>query len=205
MTNGYTPKPISTPAVELKLVEGDRTKLIAFAYTENGSWFYVLTINEETTFVYDPDTAQWHKRKSSTIDKWLIDGAINIYENGSAVGYSGKDLQALSINTLTENGDRIRREAITLPINKTVNKIRVHEVQLDMEGGFETEAQVTLQMSKDSGKTWRNGVDATTGAVGEYTRRVRWLRLGQTRDAIFKIVITDAIPIRILGLWVRIS
>ena len=205
MTNGYTPTPISTPAVELSLINADRTKLLAFAYTENGAWFYVLTINDNTTYVYDPDTAQWHKRKSSTIEKWKISGAINIYEDGTAVGFSGKDFHSLSINHLTENGDRIRREAVTLPVNNTVNRIRVHEVQLDMEGGFNIEAKVQLELSRDSGKTWGNKIDATTGAIGEYQRRVRWLRLGQTRDTIFKIVITDAIPIRILGLWARIS
>jgi len=205
MTSGYTPKIISTPAIEKSLINSERTKLIAFSYTENGAWFYVLTIDDNLTYVYDPDTAQWHRRKSSTIEKWKISGAINIYEDGSAIGFEGKNFHSLSIDDLTENGDRIRREAITLPVNKTVNRIRTHEVQLDMEGGFEIEATVNLQLSKDSGKTWENQVEATTGAVGEYQRRVRWLRLGQSRDTIYKISTTDAIPIRILGLWARIS
>ena len=205
MTNGYAPVPISTPAVELDLVNTERTKLSAFAYTENGAWFYVLTLNDTTTHVYDPDTAQWHIRKSSTVDKWLIGGAINIYENGSATGFSGKDIYSISIDHLTEDGNRIRREAITLPLNKTVNRIRIHEAQLDMDAGFDTEGQVSLQLSHDSGKTWKNKIDSSTGAVGEYQKRVIWRRLGQTRDAIFRIVITDAIPVRVLGLWVRAS
>ena len=204
MTNGYTPTVISTPSIELHLIDADRTQLSAFTYTENGAWFYVLNVNG-TTLVYDPDTAQWHRRKSSIVDNWKIEGAINIYEDGSAIGYSGKDIHNISINNLTENGDRIKREAISLPINDTVNRIRIHEVQLDMEGGFDIEAKVNLQLSKDNGKTWENSIEATTGAVGEYTRRVRWLRLGQTRDAIFKISTTDAIPIRILSLWIRAS
>lgn len=205
MTNGYIPQAISTPAIELKIINAERDDLQAFSYTENGAWFYVLHIGNQCTYVFDIDTAQWHKRKSSTIDKWKINGAINIYENGSALGYSDKDIHSLSINHLTENGDRIRREATTLPINKTVNRIRVHEAQLDMDGGFDIEAKVELEMSHDSGKTWRNKIEATTGAVGEYQRRVIWRRLGQTRDAIFRISITDAIPIRISGLWARIS
>lgn len=205
MSNGYTPTPISTPAIELELVGSDRSSLIAFSYTENGSWFYSLTINGNKTFVYDPDTAQWHTRASGLLGKWAINGAINVYDSGTVVGFSEKDFHFLSIDNLTENGASIRREAVTLPINKTVNRIRIHEVQLDMEGGFDIEAKVTLQLSKDSGKTWENKVDSTTGAIGEYRRRVKWLRLGQTRDAVLRIVITDAIPIRILGLWARVS
>jgi len=204
MTNGYTPSVISTPSVELSIINADRTTITAFTYTENGSWFYVLTINDNTTLVYDPDTAQWHKRESNN-GKWLVNGAINVYSTGTAIGYCDKCFHAISINHLTENGVNIRREAISLPINKTVNRMRIHEILLDIEGGFETEATVALQLSKDSGKTWENKNYSKTGAIGDYKKRVKWQRLGQARDAIVKIIISDAIPIRILGLWARIS
>jgi hypothetical protein len=204
MTNGYTPMPISTSSVEKQISEADRATQIAFTYTENGHWFYVLTFGENKTFVYDPETAQWHTRASGNLGKWAIEGAINIYENGNIIGYSGKEFHDISINNLTENESRIRREAITLPINNTVNRIRI-EVQLDMEVGFDDEARVILQLSKDSGATWSNDIEAKTGKIGERLTRVRWLRLGQTRDAIFRIIITDPIKIRILGLWARIT
>jgi len=205
LTNGYTPTVVSTAAIEKHLSIADRETLIAFTYSENGHWFYALTIDDNKTFVYDPGTAQWHTRSSEKLGKWAISGAINLYESGAVVGFSEKEYHSVSIDHLTENGARIRREAVSLPINNTVNKIRIHEVQLDMETGFDDSAKVILQLSKDSGATWGNEVISYTGNVGEQKTRVRWLRLGQTRDAIFRIVITDAIPIRILGLWVRLS
>jgi hypothetical protein len=205
LTNGYTPAIVSTAAIEKALSGADRTTLEAFSYSENGHWFYALTLNNNKTFVYDPDTAQWHTRSSVNFSKWAISGAINIFSSGAIIGYSGKQFHSLSIDNLTENGTRIRREAVSLPVNNTVNRIRIHEVQLDMETGHDTNARVLLQLSKDSGATWSNEIEAGTGNVGEQRTRVRWLRLGQTRDAIFKIVITDAIPIRILGLWARIT
>lgn len=204
-TNGYTPVIVSTPAIEFFLFRADRVTLNAFTYTEEGHWFYVLTIDNEKTFVYDPDTAQWHSRKSISTKKWKIDGAINIYSSASVVGYSEKEFHSLSIDTYTENGDSIKREAITLPINKSVNRIRINEVQLDMEVGLSTEAKVILELSKDAGKTWGNDNLSSTGKKGDHLKKVRWLRLGQARDAIIKIVITDAIPIRILGLWIRVN
>jgi len=204
-TKGYTPIIVSTSAVDFNISKADRTTLEAFTYTENGHWFYVLTLGNEITFVYDIDTAQWHNRESVLLGKWMIDGAINFYDDGIAIGYGDKKIYDISIDTLTDNGQRIRREAVSLPINKTVNRIRIYEMQLDMEAGYDTEAEVILQLSEDSGKTWGNNKVATTGKKGQFKNRVRWLRLGQTRDAIVRIVTTDAIPIRINGLYARIT
>lgn len=205
MTNGYTPTIVSTPSIELRIINSDRSTLNAFTYTENGSWFYVLHINNNQTLVFDPDTAQWHRRESANIGRWIVDGVINDYNTGRAIGFCGKCFHSISIDHLTENGTNIRREAITLPINKTVNRMRIHELQLDMEAGYEIDATVSLQLSKDSGLTWENKVESKTGSIGNYKKRVRWLRLGQVRDAIVKITISDAIPIRILGLHARLS
>jgi hypothetical protein len=199
------PSIVSTPAIEKTLQEATRGEVTAFSYTENGSWFYALTINSNITYVYDPDTKQWHNRRSGSIGRWVIDGAVNIFSSGQVLAYSDNDFYSLSINFLTENGTRIKREAVTLPINNTVNRIRIHEVQLDMEVGYENKAEVILQLSEDSGATWKNNIVSYTGNIGQRASRVRWLRLGQTRDAIIRIVITDPIPIRIIGLWARIT
>ncbi|GAG27469.1 unnamed protein product, partial [marine sediment metagenome] len=87
-----------------------------------------------------------------------------------------------------------------------VNRFRLHEVQLDMEVAFDdVNALVSLTTSRDGGKTWSNLNESFTGKTGEHRTRVRWERLGQFRDCILKVIITQAIPIRILGLHVRTS
>ena len=112
----------------------------------------------------------------------------------------------MSIDYLTENGEQIKREVVTLPLNKTVNRMIIHEAQLDMEVGFNNvNAKVGLRMSKDGGVTWSNINEAYTGNIGENRKRVIWRRLGQARDCIFKIVITDPIPIRLIGFHLRVS
>lgn len=205
MTQGYAPTIISNPAIEKDLQEAQRGQVSAFSYTENGSWFYCLTIDNNKTWVYDPDTKQWHNRESGSLGKWFIDGAVNIYSTGQVLAYSDNGFYSLSINTLTENGNPIKREAVTLPVNKTVNRIRIHEVQLDMEVAFNTKAEIILQLSEDSGATWKNNIVTYTGSIGQRKTRARWMRLGQTRDAIMRIRTFDAIPIRINGLWARIT
>ena len=75
-----------------------------------------------------------------------------------------------------------------------------------MEVGFDTvNALVSLTASRDGGKTWSNVHEANTGKIGKFETRVRWQRLGQFRDCILKVIITQAIPIRIIGLHVRTS
>jgi hypothetical protein len=57
--------------------------------------------------------------------------------------------------------------------------------------------KVTMRFSKDSGQTWSNYADRDTGLTGEYTKRVRWLRLGEARDFMVEIRYSDTPPLRI--------
>ena len=205
-SSGYALEPISTPAIERELSRADVTDLIAFSYSEEGHWFYCLSLNGNKTFVYDFNTAKWHNRESAGQNNWIINGAYNLLNNGKPIGYGDTKLYSMSIDFLTENGVPIKREAITLPVNKTVNRIRIHEAQLDMEVGFtDNNATVRLQISKDGGKTWSNFHEAYTGNTGENRTRVKWDRLGQVRDCIFKVTIFEDIPIRLIGFHIRAS
>jgi len=53
--------------------------------------------------------------------------------------------------------------------------------------------QILLDWSDDHGRTWSNQLSASMGKVGEYTKRVKWFRLGQSRDRIFRITISDPV------------
>lgn len=61
--------------------------------------------------------------------------------------------------------------------------------------------QVMLRMSNDGGKTWGNEQERTVGAIGEYQKRVRWNRCGQSRRRVFEVSVTDTIPWRILNAY----
>lgn len=205
-SNGYALEPISTPTIEKELSRANVLTMSAFSYTEEGHWFYCLTLNDSNTFVYDFNTGKWHNRESADRGRWLIDGAFNLLNNGKPFGYGDTKLYSMSIDNLTEDGTPIKREAITLPVNKTVNRIRIHEAQLDMEVGFtENNALVRLQMSQDGGKTWGHFNEAHTGDTGEFRSRIKWDRLGQVRDCIFKITIFEDVPIRLIGFHIRAS
>ncbi len=215
-TNGYTPTAISTAAIELLIDTHAVDKYLAFTYFNNGHYFYVLHLDEDTTVVYDMVTSLWHSRVSCNNQedpivgggRWKIDGVINKYDDTLIYGFADKAFYEVSTDIFTEDGIKIRREAVSQPLNTTPNHVTIAEAQVDMEaGGYDdnpiSNSQVWLQLSDDDGKTWGNRRVTTIGRKGNYKNRARWQRLGQFRDVIAKVVITDPIPIRMLGFWVR--
>ena len=205
-TNGYTPVVVSTPAIERAIHFADKIYISAFSFTSNGHWFYALTIDNKETFVYDVDTAQWHKRESSIgTGRWFIEGTYNSMYSNDLYGYSGAKIYRLSTDIYDEDSRDIKREITSLPVNDGVNRFRVKEVQLDMEVSLEDDTDVILTASKDGGRTWGNNNYSRLGKVGERLTRVRWLNLGQFRDCSFKITLSAKAFIRIIGLYIRTS
>jgi hypothetical protein len=60
---------------------------------------------------------------------------------------------------------------------------------------------VTLKWSNDGARTWSNGYDRDCGQAGAFRARVIWRRLGQARDRVYEISITDPVPWRIVDAY----
>ena len=203
-TSGYKLEAISTPAIERLLLDCNIRLLNGFSYSGMGHWFYVLHIDNKISYVYDVNTGLWHTR--GTQDKsWFVNGAINLNQNNTVIGYSNSNIYEINIDFLTDDDNLIKREVVSLPINKGVNRFKLAEVQLDMEVSQEVQSEVALYVSSDGGRKWSNKNLAYVGEIGQSRQRVRWLRLGQHRDCILKIVIFEPITIRLLGLYARTS
>lgn len=61
------------------------------------------------------------------------------------------------------------------------------------------EPKIMLECSNDGGYTYGNQIWSTSGKVGERLARVRWNKLGMSRDRVFRITMTD--PVK----WVLID
>ena len=59
--------------------------------------------------------------------------------------------------------------------------------------------QLLLDWSDDNGKTWSNQRSGSFGKAGEYRTRVKFYRLGQARDRIFRVSISDPVKRVITG------
>ena len=65
--------------------------------------------------------------------------------------------------------------------------------------------QAMLQWSDDGGHTWSNEHWTSIGRLGERKTRVRWRRLGRSRDRVFKLTISDPVKVAILGASVEVT
>jgi hypothetical protein len=58
-----------------------------------------------------------------------------------------------------------------------------------------------LSWSDDGGHTWSNEYQAGCGQAGQYKKRAIWRRLGRSRDRVYQLVVTDAIPWRVVDAY----
>ena len=59
--------------------------------------------------------------------------------------------------------------------------------------------QAMLRWSNDGGSTWSNEHWTGVGQMGKYKNRAIWRRLGQARDRIFEVVVTDPVNFVIIS------
>jgi hypothetical protein len=64
---------------------------------------------------------------------------------------------------------------------------------------------VTLRLSRDGGRTWGEPVSMHAGRLGAYTTRVRARRLGQARDAVFEVTVSDPVAWSLVQAWLALE
>lgn len=207
---GYTPKRISTHAVEKTLDGIDVSDSFAYTHQENGHLFYTLTIPKANiTWRYDISTGSWHICKDYHFGRHRSNCAAFIW-NKTLVGdfQAGRVFQMVS-NYYTDDGETIER-MFTLPtINMGREQISLYSFELDMDvgvgllSGQGSNPIGELEFSTDKGKTWSNIKLGRLGKMGKYLNRVKWNRLGNGRQFDIRIRITDPVPIDIGGAFIE--
>lgn len=212
-TQGYNPVRISTHPIEAEIESYPRID-DAFAdfYTQEGHEFYCLTFpSANKTWCYDTTTRLWHERESrnpSTLmqEEWRV--GCNVFFAGlNLVGDSKSGiLYELDLDTYTENGEPIIREAISATQFRNFSETSFDRFVLIMDTGVGIdgegqgdEPEIILQTSTDGGKIFDNELKQPLGAIGNYETEVYWTRVGYGRSIITKIKISDPIKIAIIG------
>ncbi len=223
--NGYFPQRISTHAVENTLVNQNISDAVAYTYQLEGHECYVVTFPSlELTWVYDGSTQMWHK--------WLWCDNQNNYKrhrsNCSAffqglvlVGdYENGQIYKLDSNNYTDNGQHIRRMRRCPHLVADFQRQYFDELQIQFQPGVGLQGietfplgdndiginpQAMLRWSNDGGSTWSNEHWAGIGKVGKYQNRIIWRRLGQARDRIYEVVVTDPVKAVIVSANLKAS
>ena len=87
-------------------------------------------------------------------------------------------------------------------------RIRIKSLQVDMRTGVGLDGAASLQgndpeamldWSDDGGYSWSNEHWEKIGKIGARLTRVIWRRLGITRDRVFRMTITDPVPVALIS------
>lgn len=216
--NGYTPARISTHAIEHQIsTYGTIGDAESFAYQQGGHVFYVLNFpTADRTWAYDVATGLWHERAwhdSSGVQHRHRAACFTAFDGKLLAGdWENGKIYELDLSACTDNGDSIHRIRTSPHISNPDHKTMFwSSLQVDIEAGVGlstgqgSDPQAMLQWSDDGGHTWSNERWSGIGKIGQYRNRAIWRRLGRSDDRVFRLTITDPVPVRILGASAQVS
>lgn len=212
---GYNANVISDADID-SLINGLSTTsdATALVYGVDTHKFYQLNFpTEGRSLLYDCSTGLWSEVQTGTT---IVPARHNANFSAYVAGitylsdYLNSNIYTLSSASYTDNGTTIVRELITRHILSAFNRIRISTLYLDMETGIGLQSgqgsnpQIMLQYSKDNGRTWSAERWAGLGLVGQYLSRVIYRRFGSTRDATFRLRMTDPVKFVITEAAIKI-
>lgn len=212
-TQGYTPNRVSTHAMEQEIQRYARIDdAEAFAYQQDGHNFYVLTFpSAGKTWVYDVATSAWHERASTgngVLTQWLPRNHCYAFGRHLVGSYLDGNVYTMTPSALTDAGTAITRLRRAPVINSENKRIFHSAIEFDMETGLgdgTSEPQAILRFSDDSGHTWSNEKTASLGTIGQTQKRVIFRRLGQSRNRVYELKITDPVRIAIQAAYLEVT
>ena len=93
------------------------------------------------------------------------------------------------------------RERVTPCLNPQGQRLVFDEVEIIAQVGQDENAKplIMLDWSDDKGRTWSNDRQESLGGIGEYKKRLIFRRLGQSFNRVFRVRMTDAARLILLG------
>ena len=219
---GYTPQRVSNHAIEFAM-QGYTTinDAIGYGYQDQGHSFYVLYFpTANATWVYDVATGFWHERAFLNLGNFEAHHSrCHTYAFGKhLVGdWKSGNVYEMSISIFDDDGSPLRRVRRAPHISRESKWMFHHSLQVDLEAGVGPSPPLTdgagdprdpmigLRWSDDGGHTWSNTYQKGAGQIGNYAKRAIWRRLGRSRDRIYEISASDAVPWRIIDAFLEIS
>ncbi len=204
---GYRGERISTHAIETAISSYTQINdAVGESYSDHGHQFYLLTFpTAGVTWCYDFVTKAWHQRGTWSTTM----GVYGVWRARFHCFAFNKHLWVDSASNLVVQSDEsfpldvggllIRRERTAPSICRNHNVLNFGTFELLMQTGIGNsnppgeDPQITLQLSKDGGRTFGSERTAGVGAVGAYLTRVKWERNGSARDWAPKIVCSDPV------------
>jgi len=221
--NGFQPQRISVRGIE-QIIQSmsDYTDAIGMTWAENGHAFYLLHFpTGDRTLVYDIQTGIWHERtylyrEDGTTHRWK--GTYCAYGNSNVCfGDSNTDAVYVSDQEYYVNDDATGTNVNYIKCVKTTpigfqsgRLVRYLSIQpmlsqgmglaANTEWGVGYDPKIIISCSNDSGNTWTQGRQVSTGQRGNYDYRSRLTTWGAARNRVWKLTFTEPTRLVIVGL-----
>jgi hypothetical protein len=206
---GTTPQRISTHAVEQSIVDATISAGRAFAYSQDGHLFYVLTF-PEVTWVYDATIQAWHERQSYGYDYWRAWSHAQAYGYELVGDVTSNKVGILDPEAYTEWSSTLVASWTYQPIYAE-QRVAFHdrleivlETGVGLTSGQGSDPQMMLDYSNDGGQTWTALGTRDIGPMGRYDTRVVWSRLGSSRQRVYRASVSDPIPVNVTDTIVEV-
>lgn len=177
---------------------------VALTYQRDKHPFYQCTFpTMGRTFTFDCSTGIWNEAQSGPSTGPYVRHMANL-----STYYAGDTILSDAVNSniyrmedaaFTDNGALILREVVTRHVTRNFNRFRVPQIYIDMESGVGIPAgqgsapTVSIEVSKDNGRTWFPARLIPLGPQGQYITRINARRFGQARVFTFRIRMTDPV------------
>lgn len=215
---GTIPEAVSTFAISQQWQSYSTVSdAFCFSYTVDGHKCVVVVFpTAQATWIYDCTTRRWHERESwgatnLSLGRWRANCAVSAFNKTLIGDFFSGNVGVLDPTTYTEYGNIIRGQAIAPYVHKDRKRVFFQGgLELDMETGVGlatgqgSNPQVMLDWSDDGGHTWSAlQLWRSMGPLGDYGTRVRWTKLGQSRQRAFRINITDPVKRIVVGAYLN--
>lgn len=171
--------PVSTPAVQTDLQEGNPTAV--FYYEDRGHKFCVIRFAGRPAWVYDLTTQLWHRRQTGVErGSWGIQRMALAYGKWLGVDDFGFVVEMKRNNT--DRGNALLRMMRGKPLYMEGTKFSIAEFEALCsvgESNLGRAAEVMLRWSRNGGQTWVGTRTASIGDLGQYDTTVNFYALGR--------------------------
>jgi hypothetical protein len=204
---GITPQRVSNHGIEGVTQRLSLTSdCFALSYSQEGHLFVAFTFPfAGRTLVYDATTTEWHERESLGYGRWRPNVLIEAYGKTLACDSESGKVGILDPDTHEEWGEPQRVSFTFASVYAEGNRASHRRFELGVNTGYGllagqgSDPLATLYLSDDGGETFRAMPTRSLGLRGKYQSRVVWWRLGSSRDRVYRVDITDPIPVFVVN------
>ncbi len=185
----------------------------AFCFEKEGKQFYQLNFpSVNKTWLIDLDekvATELQHNEDGHVYRHLARNVTPFADTILVGSWKSSKLFEVDADTYTNDGQMMVREIVTQLLMVDSYAVVLNRLQIDFDNnpteqsGQGSDPAVVLRWSADGGYTYGNALIRYVGKVGDYLRRVLWNRLGQTRQGLFKLTMTDPVRWVVLGAFLE--